>query len=258
MEQHKESRFWWHWQNLKEDNPKAWLYGRAWLHQRPRGQFEFGWCIPSHSARVEVTFGGNHQLQISLSCWLLALYFTFEQWAWLRRWKACEDWHGKETSFALHSWAFWWRLWLDENEWHSKTPKWRDGCFHIDNFFLGKNEYTKVDQPPIPVVIPLPEGNYPAKVVLFSQTWKRPRWPLARYRTGATVDIEDGGIPVPGKGENAWDCDDDAFSSIGTSATTVEASIADAIRSVNRTRERYGGKGWLPVKQKKSNEEEAM
>jgi hypothetical protein len=237
--------FWWHWQNLKEDSPKAWLHGRAWLHHRPDGVFGVSWCAPSHDVHVEAIIGGHQQLQLSVSCGLFALYFTFEQWSWLRKWKVCEGWPGKELSLSIHDWAIWWNLWTNEDEWNAKTPKWRNGCFHIDDFVLGKYTYTKVNQPSIPVLIPMPEKDYEGTLTFFTQTWKRSRWPFSRQRQGASVDIE-GGIPIPGKGETDYNCDDTACFSIGTSATTIVGAIDAVVQRVNERREHYGGKGWLP------------
>jgi hypothetical protein len=245
MKVEQTSGFWWHWQNLKEDSPNALLHGRAWLHKRPCGEIEVEWCVPTSHFQAEITFGGNHQVSMSFACWLFAFYLNVAQLSWLRKWKVFEHWTGKEISFSVYSWAFWWKLWINEHEWDAKTPKWRDGAFHIDNFFLGKHTYRKVEQLPLPAVIPMSEGDYAASVIFFSQTWKRPRWPIPRCTNGATVEVE-GGIPIPGKGENSWDCDDSAFISIGTSATTVEEAIQAAIDAVNKRRERYGGSNWVP------------
>jgi hypothetical protein len=241
----RERGFWWHWQNLKEDRPKAWLHGRAWLMHRPRGEMGIEWCAPACDAKIRFTVGGHHQLQISLSCWLFALYFTFEQLSWLRQWKICEDWQGKEMSLSFYEWTLWWNFWTNEHEWNTKTPKWRDGCFHIDDFFLGKRDYSKVEQVPLPVLIPLPEKDYEGTLTFYTQTWKRPRWPFAKQHQGGTIEIE-GGIPVPGKGENSWDCDDDAFTSISSPSTTIAGAIIHTINFINQRRERYGGKDWLP------------
>ncbi len=239
--------FFWHWQNLKEGEPKrVGIHGRAWLHRRRGGVFGIEWHIPGCSFGIGFTVGGmEDQLRISLCLWLFSLYFSLERWPALEKWETVANYHEREISFRVFSWALWWMLWMDDNEWRSDDPKWRRGTFHIDDFFLGKNTYSKVDQAPIDAVVHLPEGDYPVKVQFFTQTWKRPRWPFPRIRHGADVDCETG-LPIPGKGENSWDCDDSAYMSIGTSATTVEEAIADATKRVLERRERYGGKNWMP------------
>lgn len=250
VEAEKRPRFWWHWQNLKEDYKGKGIHGRAWLHNRPRGVFGVEWHLPSWDFHVRITVGGgNDQLGLSLACGLFALYFSFEQWALLKKWDERAHWQGLETSLSIYNWSIHWKVWTPEHEWSSSTPKWRDGWFNIPDFFLGRNKYTKVDQKPIPAVVSLPEGDYPVTVIFFTQTWKRPRWPVAKIRKGGNVDIEHG-IPIPGKGESSWDCTDGAYMSIGTSAMTVEEAIADVIERVNERRIRYGGKNWKPASDK--------
>ncbi|SRR5579875_1113039 len=245
----KRRGFWWHWQNLKKDEPRRkGVHGRAWLHRRRGGVFGIEWHIPGRSFKVGFTIGGiEDQVRLSLCLWLFSLYFSIEQLPLLNRWEAAKGYHDLETSLSIFAWTLWWSIWHDDNEWRKSDPKWRRGSFDIPDFFLGRNTYQKVDQEPIPAVVHLPEGDYPVTVQFFTQTWKRPRWPFARVRSGADVDSEQG-LPIPGKGENSWDCDDDAFMSIGTSASTVEEAIADATKRVLERRERYGGKNWIPVK----------
>src|SRR6266567_1371071 len=243
----KESRFWWHWQNLKKDLPKAWLHGRAWLHHRPAGVFGVEWVIPTRSFGVHLFVGGmEDQLRFNVSCRLFGLYFSLERWPWLRKWKAANH-HGKETSFAIHHWTFWWRLWHDEHEWKSTTPKWRHGSFTLPDFFLGKAKYTRVNQGSKDIVIEMPERAYPATLTFSTSTWKRRRWPWAKRVEYAEIEVE-GGVPIPGKGENSWDCDDDAIFSSSMACSSEKDAIERFIQSANHTRERYGGKNWLPEK----------
>ena len=245
MQRTEERGFFWHWQNLKEDSPTAWLHGRAWLHKRPRGVIGFEWCLPGKFG-MSITVGGHHQLLFTLQLLLFSFYLHIDEFKRLR-W--CDYGEQREIGFHWFMWSLNWRIWTNPDEWHSTTPKWRDGHFNIPDFLFGRYKYTKVDQEPILVTIPMPEGNYQGTVTFFSQTWQRKRFPYTKQRTGAEVDIE-GGIPIPGKGENAWDCDDSAFLSIGTSASTVEEAVQHAIETVNKRRERYGGKNWLPERVK--------
>jgi hypothetical protein len=61
----------------------------------------------------------------------------------------------------------------------------------------------------------------------------------------ANLDIERG-VPTPGKGENSWDCGQDATYGLTCPASTVEEALASLRASVMRDRERYGGKDWKP------------
>jgi hypothetical protein len=69
--------------------------------------------------------------------------------------------------------------------------------------------------------ITMPEGKYPAHVKRERRTWKRPRGFTPLVREYWDVDVESG-IPVPGKGENSWDCDDDAIFASSFSVNKAE------------------------------------
>ena len=53
-------------------------------------------------------------------------------------------------------------------------------------------------------------------------------------------------VPIPGKGENSWDLDDDAIHS-GIYPTGIAQEAASSLaKSAMRTRKRYGGPNWVP------------
>jgi hypothetical protein len=93
--------------------------------------------------------------------------------------------------------------------------------------------------------VPLPEGAYPAEYKVEKRTWRHQRYPGkvadwfgVRVRTDVSLSIP-GGIPVEGKGENSYDCGMDGL--FGCGGATVEAAVANAVKSVMRDRNRYGG-----------------
>jgi len=67
--------------------------------------------------------------------------------------------------------------------------------------------------------IEMPEGKYPALFSFNTYVWFRPRSPFRRIRYDTEVDIPIG-IPESGKGENAWDCGEDALYGTGISGKT--------------------------------------
>lgn len=91
----------------------------------------------------------------------------------------------------------------------------------------------------------MPEATYYGEVEQFTSTWRRPRawWKTIQKR--AEIKIESG-IPIPGKGENSWDCDQDAIYSLTTTASNLEEVIACLKENVMETRDRYGGAHWAP------------
>jgi hypothetical protein len=103
-----------------------------------------------------------------------------------------------------------------------------------------------------PALVTMPEGHYEAVVTIHRATWTPKRWPFSLFpkvRVDSRIEVE-GGVPVPGKGENSWDCGEDAIMSTGSSTPTVAAAVAAITKSALETRERYGGRNWLPEKAK--------
>jgi hypothetical protein len=89
------------------------------------------------------------------------------------------------------------------------------------------------------VMVPMPEGSYRASVEIVEVTCRRPRWPFPRRYMRARVDIP-AGIPHAGKGENSWDCGDDATYGISCPASYVEEAVAKLVESVLCSRKEYG------------------
>lgn len=116
---------------------------------------------------------------------------------------------------------------------------------HPRDRLFGRLECTTTTGESIDALVPMPEGNYPAIITREVRVWKRARWPWpSRTRVDFRIDIP-AGIPVPGKGENSWDCEDDAI--FGTGGWSVYDAIGNAVRSAHRQRELYGGKNWRPA-----------
>jgi len=139
-------------------------------------------------------------------------------------------------------------LWRDDSSWtNNKTfLEQRYWSMNFLNLLFGKWKYTERTVEERDVVIPMPEGNYPAKVKIFESAWKRPRW-FPQKMIRASVDIKDDQlIPFPGKGENSWDCGMDGLRGMTCPEKTVEAAIGAVVGSVLRSRRRYGGIGWRP------------
>lgn len=109
---------------------------------------------------------------------------------------------------------------------------------------LGRAECVTTTGKPEPVIVPMPEGNYPAMIREERRVWKRKRWPWpSKTRRDYWVEM-DVAIPVPGKGENSWDCDDDAVHATGRS--TPHDAVANVTRAALRDRANYGSPNWVP------------
>ncbi len=162
---------------------------------------------------------------------------------WLLRNAKHED---RETSLRVHDWTLWWTVWRDNSSWSSSTPRWREGNFCLPDFLLGRPAYSERVLKRAETVIPMAEASYPATVELRDDTWKRPRW-FSKRLLRATVNIPKG-VPFPGKGENSYDCGQDATFGLSCCASTVEGAVAAVVESVLRSRRRYGGSvDWRPA-----------
>jgi len=163
----------------------------------------------------------------------------------------------RRVDVSVHNWAIWWSLWMPEGMAKSADPKWRRGSFHLLDFVFGDTRYEKKEVTRQAVLIPMPERNYRGTVTVERRTWARPRWPfrfgslgenvLFHESLGYDLKMEEGEqIPFPGKGENSWDCGEDAlFGQSGKGG--IEDAIASAVRSVFKSRRRHGGSiAWKP------------
>lgn len=140
-----------------------------------------------------------------------------------------------------------WSFLYSDGSWRSDTPWWRNGSIDVADVLLGRPAYTTEDLSSETVNIPMPEGTYRWDVTMQRHMWKRPRW-FAKRVLGYAAEARDGNhIPIPGKGENSWDCGADALhSQHGRGARDVAEAVAKVVEGVLRTRMRYGGSYHYP------------
>lgn len=160
---------------------------------------------------------------------------------------------GRDIGFRIHDGALWLELWNDPMEWSSRDPKWWHYTIHPMDLIFGRMKHSdgivfdKQD-----VLIPTPEGGYPATITMREEVWKRPRW-FAKKLRRAHIEMKEGfAIPFPGKGESEWDCGEDATHSMCCVADSVLDGMIAMTRSVMQSRIRYGGHNWVPQGRAKS------
>lgn len=234
----------WHWQNLKKEyNTKDWLNGRGWLYIG-NAVFSCQWVMPTSRVDISFSIGDvESQLEGNIGCGLFAFYWSLEGVRWLRKYIN----KSRETSLRFFDGAMWWHIWQDPDEWKSTDPIWRRGTFRPIDVIFGREKHSTYDIDTVIRVINMPESAYIANVRLFISSWKRPRWFQAKTIQRADVSV-DGGVPVPGKGENSWDCGEDAVYSLITPATSIDEAVEKFVKSINNTRVKYGGENWVPEK----------
>jgi hypothetical protein len=123
--------------------------------------------------------------------------------------------------------------------------------YNIKDILLGQPAYTPGEGPAELRTIHLAEGPYVLSLRKSESTWKRPRWPAtARSRSyeWAVVSNPEGrtGLPVPGKGENSYDCDEDAVFGGSIPARNADEACGRIVGSVMHDRARRAGPGWTP------------
>lgn len=251
------------WQNLNDDLPtcdaagqrrrpgSGLRHGRAWLRSSSAGpdgllaswEWSFG-----HDLGCSIAFkvggeGGGWAWTIAVR-WLFYLHLRL---AFLPTPKALRYGPSREISLCEHDGSIWWTVWRDwKDGWSRDVPRWRDGNFSFVDFLLGKVRHETVLLEERDVLIPMPEGSYPARCKMVERVWHRSRWPSKRWRCGEVELPRERPIPIPGKGENSYDCGEDALYSQSAAARTPAEAVANVVRSALEARDRYGGRGWKP------------
>lgn len=139
-----------------------------------------------------------------------------------------------------------WQLGAVEGESNSTDPKWMYGSWSWKDALVGKPVYEKVDGDPMNVMISMPEGDYPASMHVYRQTWTFKRFKRPVVREGVDFRVE-GGIP---NGRTHWgDWDSTWGFSIPAPRGVVgyeEWAPTAAAASMLESRTRYVDPGWTP------------
>jgi len=256
------------WQNLNDDRRgrvkgSILRAGRWWLRLRGSGdyfnrpQLNFEWSLGGSykwvGAEVAMFTGDSHRsITLSLGVWFACFYLTLErflpEWCGYPRHMSehrtgvsvyndgsCDGFsisanfhHAGGNCFDCKGWRgphwYWWPL----------------------NTLLGRPAYMSIEIESVDSFVQMPEGSYPVQVKLTEDRWTRSRWPWPLIVHRAHIESITG-IPIPGKGENGWDCKDDATFSLTCPAKSVEDAIATLRESAMRTREKRASRNWQPA-----------
>ena len=251
-----------HWQNLNEDRRgdikgSGFWHGRAWWTLTKNLSTHAEWVIGGKRCALEISIGGESNVfGVSIGIPLLLSLFLDINYRPLRRF--VPDWDAKVTGVRVFDWSIWVQWWKDEmGGWTNYRSKWRNAWFNrefninILDVLLGRQTHTREELETKPGLVSMPEGTYPISVTFDRRTWKRPRW-FAKSRLGAHIECLKP-IGFPGKGENSWDCGDDAIHSMSCDATNMAEAIARVTESVMRSRERHGTINWKPGTESTAN-----
>ncbi len=229
---------WLHWQNLKHEGERPsvpGIHARAFLsiYKKNRGtKFHVEWCLGRQAdlCLAQMYVGGcENDLSFSFGIPFL-FYLAFGVDALLPYKALPRDWH-RTTGIAIHNWAIWVDIWNDDSWGGKHKPKWQDFCIHVDRLLFGPQRYGTRDMSTERIYVLMPERPYPATVRLFESTWSWPR--LRRSRRMIRAEITpDQPITHPGKGENSWDCGEDATFSMTCPAATAQEAAAILARNI--------------------------
>jgi len=151
----------------------------------------------------------------------------------------------RESSLKVHHWCLWVDLWSAEDTYGTLGGKWRglEYCFHIDDFFLGKIDYSTQVVKMGHTSITIPEG-YGYEEKEYEGTWKkeviihkRSRWFTKKYPR-YELEVE-GGVPHPGKGTMSYNCEEGACYSLGGPYANLPDLKAKFIENIQDKRKNY-------------------
>ena len=236
-----------HWQNLNDKKHgkqgSGLVHGRAWLYLG-KTTLHWEWSLWSRSCRLGLDFGGNwgdDDLLWSFALPPVSFYFgiSLPFKSSLKKLLPSEP---RECCISIHNYALWINPWSNPLEWKSKDPWWRKGkTIHFDDLLLGKVKYESSEvKPRERVEIELDGRVYRGTAKFEFSRWKRPRW-FAHEKESTWIDMDRGhGLPHAGKGENSWDCGDDAICGWGVDGHSISKAIASGIERVLEYRKKRG------------------
>lgn len=140
-----------------------------------------------------------------------------------------------------------WNIWNDDDSWSSSDPKWKHYWINFHPIFFGKHkcEFKPIETKTCKIEI-LENEIYEVKI---TKKLRIDSWPRLPSKKSFCYEASSVGIQVPGKGENSWDCGEDARSSMSfpdRGYKTLQDAAEFYKKSIVKDRERYGGKNWKP------------
>lgn len=239
---------------------RLWQHGRAWLYiyrstvDREEGNESIGtigaeWSLGrrQHSLGGSVYLDGEErEVTASVRVPRAGFYLTVPLPRAVQVPQARYGYQ-RELGVTYHDGALWFKLWNDPHEsggfpWDDARSRWRQPVLHLDNLLLGKQRYRSEDLETMTGTLQLDEG-YEVQCRRFVAEWKRERWPVPTRLIRVEIKVP-AGVPIPGKGESGWDCEDDAIYGVTMPAATIEEAAQKFIADVQQTRRKRGGRDW--------------
>lgn len=217
-----------------------------WNKSRDYISFELGYlpmCQIGIDFGEDITFSIGCFIQFYISLSIFKLYSWFYKHKITNRALSFDFWFNNGFPISLN-------LMSDTMCWKNGDWKW---CCDISRKLKGKFTVSKKIIETNFVLIPMPEKTYKGHAVLADWTWHYPRW-FSKTIRRCEIGVP-GGIPHPGKGENSWDCGDDATFRLTTGKVrSIAEAVGKLVGMVLESRVKYGG--WEDWNWKRLKEEE--
>jgi hypothetical protein len=218
-------------------------YLNQWRGRWGRLEFEVGFGQDANFTMIEFeqTEWESPHYSITLALWrIIFLHLAWDMFGWFPN-------TSREVSLKWSDGEIWWNFWNHPSDW--SRGEWR-GYFNplrwLLNLLLGKRTVQEVPIRSKQAYVYLPEGFIPAECVMTEMVYTRPRWPwpIRRYRLVNICPVV--GVPVPGRGENSWDGDDDTVQAMSVRADDINSALRQFSESVMQYRLKDGGSDWRP------------
>lgn len=177
----------------------------------------------------------------------------------------------KEDDYTTYVWGlefyrieddlvFDWNCKQDDMSWSSTDRWWRRCYINIKDTLLGTwdSEQTELSKTTETWVDSMGGKEYPCVISVVRYDQKRRKIRVFRrrfHRIELDLDVDGKGVgaPIPGKGENSWDCDDTYSSCVSFGLGSdplpedpIEWAKKGFTEQIEDTRQKYGGKDWKP------------
>jgi len=262
----------WHSQNLSDKKKPLplWRDGRGWLRIGEMTIHPTWYILQKCTTGIGFSYAADDfdlQFHIGISP-LFSFWLSFDRLPFLHPLlRPISANYGYDVEFRASDHALWFSIfycdmwgtrsilnWMPKgiSFWEGMTYKeynWWHGfqfSIHYLDMLLGSKNYASENVgEPVELYVEIEPDttllgmSYKVVIQMNHRTWKRPRWPTIEHVISGEVECIPP-IPEPGKGENSWDCEDDALFGGTFSGNNPEEIARAVVRSVMRQRKKYG------------------
>jgi len=242
----RENHFWGHYQSLSEKGENPLKHGRAWWHVdvgKLNAVFRIEWHFRTKKQVMlwRFTIGGEEHFEVAFYIPFIGQFYGAIKGLLpkqlLSYFHKKKIYNGLETSLTLYRYCLSFRFF--HNEFCDDNFSGFYKYFDTVDFLFGYPQNKTVTIETGDTVVPMPEKEYEATYKITELSIWRPRCfklPKVYYRI--QIDVKEG-IPHPGKGTCAHNCEDTATYSLSIPGKIVSEGVKAFQDSVIKCRETY-------------------